>query len=234
ARATLGETLGSQPGIHNASFGPAVGQTVVRGQQGRRVMNLTNGLGNADASGNSADHAQTVEAILANAIEVLRGPSTLLYGGGAIGGVVNVIDRRIATALPSKPSFTVESRHDTAADLTTTVGSLDFATGNLVWHFDGLHRDWNNVEIPGLAIDPRYLQTDDHDHEHDDHDHDHDDHDHHESDSVSNTNGFIDNTGGRGTGATAGVSWVFDTGHLGFAYNRQENRYGLPPGAHAH
>ncbi len=63
-KATIGDTLSSQPGINNASFGPAVGQTVIRGQQGRRVMNLTNGLPNADASGNSADHAMTVEPIL--------------------------------------------------------------------------------------------------------------------------------------------------------------------------
>ena len=78
AKATLGDTLASQPGINNASFGPAVGQVVIRGQSGRRVMNLTNSMSNADASGNSADHAMTVEAILADAIEVLRGPSTLL------------------------------------------------------------------------------------------------------------------------------------------------------------
>src|SRR5690606_28073820 len=143
-RGTLGDTLAGQPGINNASFGPAVGQTVIRGQQGRRVMNLTNGIPNADASGNSADHAQTVEPILANSIEVLRGPSTLLYGGGAIGGVVNVVDRRIASVLPAKPAFAVEARHDSAADLDTVVGSADFATGNLVWHFDAMQREWNN------------------------------------------------------------------------------------------
>jgi iron complex outermembrane receptor protein len=226
ARATLGDTLGSQPGIQNASFGPAVGQTVVRGQQGRRVMNLTNGLPNADASGNSADHAQTVEAILANSIEVLRGPSTLLYGGGAIGGVVNVIDGRIANTIPDAPSLAVETRHDTAADLSTTVGNLNFATGNLVWHFDGLYRDWNDLEVPGLAIDPRYLEEHEHEGEHEEDGHEHE---------GENSDGFIANTGGRGNSATGGVSWVFDNGgHLGFAYSKLENRYGLPPGAHEH
>jgi iron complex outermembrane receptor protein len=225
ARATIGDTLGSQPGIQNASFGPAVGQTVVRGQQGRRVMNLTNGLPNADASGNSADHAQTVEAILANSIEVLRGPSTLLYGGGAIGGVVNVIDSRIATTIPDAPTFAVETRHDTAADLSTTVGNLNFATGKLVWHFDGLYRDWNDLEVPGLAIDPRYLDED----EHDEHAHEGEAH------ADAGSDGFIANTGGRGNSGTAGVSWVFDNGgHLGFAYSKLENFYGLPPGAHEH
>src|SRR5688572_7279151 len=192
-KATLGDTLSGQPGINNASFGPAVGQTVIRGQQGRRVMNLTNGLPNADASGNSSDHAMTVEPILADAIEVLRGPSTLLYGGGAIGGVVNVIDRRIATALPSQPALAFETRHDTAADQQSFVGSADFATGNFVWHIDALQREWNDLEIPELAIDPAYLE-DEH-HEEGEHEEEGEGEEHEEE--VENTLGFIPNSGGK-------------------------------------
>ena len=209
ARATIGETLANQPGISNASFGPAVGQTVIRGQQGRRVMNMNNSIANADASGNSADHSVAVEAILADAIEVLRGPSTLLYGGGAIGGVVNVIDNRIPRNLPESPLFVIESRHDTAADQTSTIGRLEFATGNLAWHLDGLRRDWNNLDIPGLAIAPEYLD-----------------------DEAESTTGHISNTAGNSEAATAGVSWLFDSGFLGVAINRMENNYGLPPGVH--
>lgn len=221
-RATLGDTLAGQPGINNASFGPAVGQTVIRGQQGRRVMNLTNNLPNADASGNSADHAQTVEAILAEAVEVLRGPSTLLYGGGAIGGVVNVIDRRIASQVPDQPAFALETRHDTASDMNTLVGSADFATGNLVWHLDALQREWNDLDIPGFAIDQAWL-----DHE------EHEDHDEHDEDA-ENTRGYVANTGGKTESFTLGSSWIFDNGFLGLAVNRLDNRYGLPPGAHDH
>jgi iron complex outermembrane receptor protein len=226
AKATIGDTLSSQPGINNASFGPAVGQTVIRGQQGRRVMNLTNGLPNADASGNSADHAMTVEPILANAIEVLRGPSTLLYGGGAIGGVVNVIDRRIATALPDAPAVAFETRHDSAADQQSFVGSADFATGNFAWHLDGLQREWNDQEIPGLAIDPAYLE----DEHHEDADHDEEE-EHHED---ANTRGYIPNTGGKTESWTVGSSWVSDAGYLGLAFSRLDNHYGLPSGAHSH
>jgi len=213
ARATIGETLANQPGISNASFGPAVGQTVIRGQQGQRVMNMNNSIANADASGNSADHSVTVEAILADAIEVLRGPSTLLYGGGAIGGVVNVIDNRIPRNLPESPLFVLESRHDTAADQTSTIGRLEFATGNLAWHLDGLRRDWNNLDIPGLAIAPGYLD---------------------DNAEAENTIGHISNTAGNSESATAGVSWIFDSGFLGVAINRMENFYGLPPGALGH
>ena len=219
-RGTLGDTLASQPGINNASFGPAVGQTVIRGQQGRRVMNLSNGIPNADASGNSADHAQTVEAILATSIEVLRGPSTLLYGGGAIGGVVNVIDRRIVSALPETPELAIETRHDTAADMNTAVGSLDFATGNFAWHFDGMKRDWNALDIPGLAIDPAYLDMDSGVEA--------------LADDANDTEGFIPNSGGESTAATAGLSWVLANGFIGMSINQQDNTYGLPPGAHSH
>jgi iron complex outermembrane recepter protein len=229
ARGTLGDTLSSQPGISNASFGPAVGQSVIRGQQGRRVMNLTNSIANADASGNSADHAQTVEPLLANSIEVLRGPATLLYGGGAIGGVVNVIDQRIANTLLDKPDFAVEQRHDSAANLNTTVGSLSFTTGALVWHVDGVKRDWDDLEIPGLAIDPAFLAAEEAEHAAEELD----EHAEHAEEAV-NTDGYIANTGGKTTNTTGGVSWIFDTGHIGFAFSELNNNYGLPPGAHNH
>jgi len=231
ARSTLGDTLSGQPGINNASFGPAVGQTVIRGQQGRRVMNLTNNVPNADASGNSADHAQTVEAILAEAVEVLRGPSTLLYGGGAIGGVVNVIDRRIASTLPDAPAFAVETRHDTASDMNTVVGSLDFTTGNIAWHVNGMQREWNDLDIPGFAIDAAWLEEDEHDADHGEEEHA--DEEHHEEE-VENTLGYIANTGGKTEAVTIGGSWIFDTGFLGLAVNQLDNRYGLPPGSHDH
>lgn len=232
ARSTLGETLSGQPGISSASFGPAVGQTVIRGQQGRRVLTMSNGIPNADASGNSVDHAQTAEAILARSIEVLRGPSTLLYGGGAIGGVVNVIDNRIPSSLSDTPSFAFEARHDTAADTSTLVGAADFSTGNLAWHFDAMQREWNDVEISGFAIDPRYLE-DEHEEEHEEEEHD-EEHEEEEHEEVENTLGFIENTGGKTRNATAGASWIMDNGFIGLAVTRLDNEYGLPPGAHSH
>lgn len=227
ARATLGDTLSAQPGISNASFGPAVGQPVIRGQQGRRVMNLNNSIPNGDASGNSADHAQAVEPVLATSIEVLRGPSTLLYGGGAIGGVVNVIDRRIATSMLDQAEFAFETRYDTAADLHSTIGTIDFATGPLVWHLDGVRRSWNDLNIPGFAIDPAYMDAD---HAHDDES----EHEEADADHQENTFGYIANSGGKTETATGGVSWIFDSGHFGMALSQLDNNYGLPPGSHNH
>ena len=92
ARASsLGDTLAQQPGIQNAGFGAAVGRPVVRGMGGSRLKILEDGLEAADASGVSPDHAVAVDTRQASQIEVLRGPATLLYGSGAIGGVVNVV-----------------------------------------------------------------------------------------------------------------------------------------------
>ncbi|HEB28803.1 MAG TPA: Plug domain-containing protein, partial [Porticoccus sp.] len=95
AAATIGETLRDEPGVTNSGFGPGVGKPVIRGQVGNRVKVMQDGLGTLDASSASGDHAITTEALVAERIEVLRGPATLRYGNGAIGGVVNVIDNRI-------------------------------------------------------------------------------------------------------------------------------------------
>ena len=88
---TLGETLNGLPGVSNSDFGPGVGRPVVRGLSGSRVQILNNGLGVADVSGEGADHNVAIDTSNARQIEVLRGPATLLYGGNASGGVINVI-----------------------------------------------------------------------------------------------------------------------------------------------
>ena len=93
---TLGETLDNLPGIANSSFGPNAGRPIIRGMEGDRIRILQNSGANMDVSGLSNDHAVPIDPLTTERIEVLRGPATLLYGGSAIGGVVNVIDNRIA------------------------------------------------------------------------------------------------------------------------------------------
>lgn len=88
---TLGETLDSLPGVSNSDFGPGVGRPVIRGLTGSRVQTLNNGLKISDISGEGADHNIAIDTSSATQIEVLRGPATLLYGGNAAGGVINVI-----------------------------------------------------------------------------------------------------------------------------------------------
>ncbi|MFY9334056.1 MAG: TonB-dependent receptor plug domain-containing protein, partial [Porticoccaceae bacterium] len=95
AAATLGDTLQNQVGIASSSFGPGVGNPMIRGLGGKRIEILQNSSSVGDASDVSPDHAIATEALLAERIEILRGPATLRFGPGAIGGVVNVIDNRI-------------------------------------------------------------------------------------------------------------------------------------------
>jgi iron complex outermembrane receptor protein len=205
--ATIGETLAVMPGLANASFGPAVGQPVIRGQQGPRVTVLQNSTSSADVSNVSADHAVAVESVLAESIEVLKGPSTLLYGGGAIGGVVNVIDHRVPMVVPDSTSAVAESRHNSASDENTTVVKVNTGGGNWALHLNGLLRDSNNVRIAEPAIIDRDGHSDEH----------------------ANDANVIDNSDANSDSFTVGGSYVFDSGYFGLAINRLNSEYGLPP-----
>ncbi len=95
SQSTLGETLGNTPGVSSSYFGPNASRPIIRGLDGDRVRVLQNSGASIDASGLSYDHAVPLDPIAIERIEVLRGPGALLYGGSAVGGVVNVIDNRI-------------------------------------------------------------------------------------------------------------------------------------------
>ena len=99
-RSSIGETLARQPGVSASSFGPTASRPILRGLSGDRIRVLTDGIGSLDVSASSPDHAVAINPLTAERIEVLRGPSALLFGSSAIGGVVNVIDRRIPRSLP--------------------------------------------------------------------------------------------------------------------------------------
>ena len=92
---SLADTIAHEPGVSTTYFGPAASRPVIRGLGSDRVRVLVNGVGLIDASTNSPDHAVASEALEAESVEILRGPAAIAYGGGAIGGVVNVIDGRI-------------------------------------------------------------------------------------------------------------------------------------------
>ena len=137
---TLGEPLRNEVGVSNASFGTGVGQPIIRGQSGNRVSILQNGIALTDASNISPDHASGVEAALAERLEVLRGPSALLYGSGAIGDVINVIDGRIPERLVDQGQILVEQSHNTVNDENKTVLKLETASGSFGFHLDAFKR----------------------------------------------------------------------------------------------
>ena len=112
AAASLGEALSEEIGISLSSYGTSVGHPVIRGQTGNRVSVLQNGATVADVANQSPDHVEAVEPLTADRVEVLRGPSTLLYGGGAVAGVINVIDGRIPEEVPEKPRLMIQQSNN--------------------------------------------------------------------------------------------------------------------------
>lgn len=140
--ATLGETLNSEPGITSSHFGAGASRPIIRGMDGPRVKVLTDGAELHDASTLSPDHAVVSEPLLATQIEVLRGPSALVYGNGAVGGVVNVLDGKVPTAVPEKGyEGSAELRAKTGAREGTGAFSLTGGAGNLAVHVEGAARD---------------------------------------------------------------------------------------------
>lgn len=155
-QATLGGTLDLLPGVRGSSFGAGANRPVIRGQDGARVKVLSDGVDVLDASTISPDHAVTVEPMLIERIEVLKGPATLLYGGGAIGGVVNVIDKKIPTQVPANGyEGELEWRGNTVANESAGVFGLTVGSGNFAARVEGLKRNADEYEIPGAEGDPR-------------------------------------------------------------------------------
>jgi iron complex outermembrane receptor protein len=149
---TVGETLGREAGIHSAQFGKAVGRPVIHGLGGARVRVMEDRIDAMDVSVTSADHAVTVEPFVADRVEVLKGSSALLYGSGAIGGVVDVHTGRIPHEVPDRPlTGGIETRFDSNNDGNATSGKLDGAVGDFAWHVDGTWKDGDDYEIPGFA-----------------------------------------------------------------------------------
>ena len=157
---SLGETVSSIPGVQSTALGAAVGRPVIRGLDGPRIAVLENGLASQDVSNVSQDHAVTLEPFLADQIEVLKGPATLLYGSGAIGGVVNVVDGRVPERAPSNGvSGRAELRSDSVSDGRTGMFRLDAGDDRFALHADGMRRDNDSHDIPGGTLANSQVKT---------------------------------------------------------------------------
>jgi iron complex outermembrane receptor protein len=155
-RPTLGETLARLPGVSATSFGPSASRPILRGFQGDRIRVLTDGIGSIDVSNTSADHAVIIDPLLAERIEVLRGPEALLYGSSAVGGVVNVIDTRIPRSVPAEGyRLNGIATYGSAANERAISSAGDVAVGrHLVLHADGSYLKSENLHIGGYALSP--------------------------------------------------------------------------------
>jgi len=214
---SLGEMLDGLPGVSSTYFGPGASRPIIRGLGGERIRVLSDGLGTIDVSGTSPDHAVSLEPVLSERVEVLRGPSTLLYGSSAVGGVVNVVDDRIPTARAEAPvSGSLEGRYDTGSDGHTGAGSVTGGAGSFAWHASGLWRDNGDVDIPGLA------------------EHHHDEEEGEEEEEEEHVAGTLPNSAIETTSVSLGGAWLGEIGSVGLSFMRFDTLYGVPGHEHHH
>ncbi|CEZ19496.1 TonB-dependent receptor [Candidatus Methylopumilus planktonicus] len=217
---TLAETLNSIPGVSNSSFGPSVGRPMIRGMDSDRIKILQNGVNNLDASNLSFDHGVSIDPLIIEQIDVIRGPATLLYGGGAVGGVVNAIDHRIPKEKFEGITGRGEVRYGGANLEQSNAAVVDVGTGNFVMHFDAYNRDAKNLRIPGNAVSNRKRDT--------------------RSWQIGEdgAGGFapsgeygihkLINSQSETKGGAIGASMIFDRGYAGASYAKHQTQYGSP------
>ena len=235
-RPQIGDTLARLPGVSATSFSPGASRPVLRGFQGERVRVLTDGIGSIDVSNTSADHAVTIDPLTAERIEVLHGPAVLLFGSQAIGGAVNVFDRRIPRSVPDEVVHAdVIGTYGSAANERSIGGAIDVPVGGgFVVHLDGSHRRTDDLETGGYVLSPalRAEQLDIAAEE---------EAEGHpevaaEAREVAGQRGRISNSATETTTYGGGVAFIRDGGNIGFSVSRFESDYGVParPGAGHH
>lgn len=203
-RPTLGETLDGTPGVSSTYFGPNASRPVIRGLDGDRIRILNNGGGSQDISSLSYDHAVTLDPLLVDRIEVLRGPATLEYGGSAVGGVVNVIDSRIHR----EPLFDAQGGVSGKADAGFATGNreqsgavlLDAGNQRYSVHVDAMSRNTQDVAVP---VDLACTRG-----------------------GITTTARRICNSASQSWGGAVGGTLHFDRGYLGAALSTQDSSYG--------
>ncbi len=232
----VGEMLVSIPGVSASGFAPGASRPILRGFSGERVKVLVDGIGAIDASNTSADHAVSIDPLTAERIEVLRGPAVLLYGSQAIGGAVNIIDKRIPRRIPDEPvHIDAMISADTASDLREAGASVDFPLGGgFVAHADGSWRETGDLAIPGYAVSPTLRaelleQADEEDAEGN-------------GDEAAELReaallrGTVPNTATETWTANAGLAFFRGDSTMGFSVGVYDTSYGIPgrPGAGGH
>lgn len=215
--ASIGETLAGELGVSSTYFGPSASRPVIRGLGGYRVQVLQDGAAALDVSSLSQDHAVSIESVVSQQIEIIKGPAALLYGSGAAGGLVNVVTTRIPHEPAKSPlSGAAELRSDTATDERTGAFSLDGGAGALAFHADYFDRETDDVKIPGFAqSDALRRQLID------------------AGEEPNDIRGRIANSASDTRGGAIGASLAGDAGFGGLSWSRYESTYGIPTEAEA-
>lgn len=198
---SLAETLAGQPGLSATWFGPNANRPVIRGLDGDRVRMMSNAGASFDASSLSFDHAVPIDPLVVERIEVLRGPAALLYGGSAIGGVVNAIDNRIPKAPVTGLGGAAELRLGGAEAERGGAALLETGNGRWALHADAFGRETDDLRVPRFT--PR------------------------EDGTPLAATDRVRNSASRAKGGALGASFTDAQGYLGIALDRYDNRYGI-------
>ena len=197
---SLGGNLNYLLGVNSSDFGPAVGQPVIRGMGGTRVRILSNGKLIRDVSGLGTDHLNDVDLNDITQIEVVRGPSSLLYSNGTMGGIINIVDQTIASKDFEGNDFNIglerQSVNKGSSGSFSYKGNINGT--NLSYAVREVNFDSYDVPIGAII---------------------HEDGPHEE--------GHLDNSDIYTFSNRLGTSWVRDWGYFGFSIGRIENSYGI-------
>ena len=208
---SLGAVLDGVPGITNNSWGDSVGQPVIRGMDSNRIKILNNGMEIKDVANMSGDHAVAIDSLSTEQIELIRGPSSIIYGGGAVGGVINIIDHRIHREYVDGAFGKYDQNFGGANNESSSAFSLDYGhNDNLMIHLDGYKRDSKNTSIPGFSVSKRLSESD--------------------SEFARDKYGkdTLINSYNHSGGGSLGATHFFDGGFTGLAYTNHQVDYGNP------
>lgn len=198
---SLGDTLGSELGVNASGFSTGASRPIIRGLEGPRVKILQNGMSTGDLSAISNDHAVGSGMMSARQIEILRGPAALLYGSGAIGGLVNIVNDRIPTTLEPRATGESELRYSSVDHGTGLSFSADRSAGNIGLHVDGNVMNAGDYRIPGSsAVDAT---------------------------AANNDTGKLGFSRNRENNIAVGGSLIQDWGHIGASLSQLGKVYGI-------
>jgi len=215
---SLGDAIDDYLGISMADYGAAVGQPIIRGMSGPRVKILKNGMVNRDVSGLGVDHLNDVDLHDLEQIEIVKGPSSLLYANGTIGGIINVVDDCITNMDFEMPEFKVGYETQSVSDGSSQYFNYKNNFNGFNVNFGYKETDFGNYDIPNGAIAHEDEHGDDHDE-----DEDHDEHEMHEEDL-----GYVNNSDLYVEATKFGISKTGDWGYFGISVDNLESVYGIP------
>ena len=210
---SLGDAVDSYLGVSIADYGSAVGQPIIRGMSGPRVKILKNGMVNRDVSGLGADHLNDVDLNNIEQIEIVKGPSSLLYANGKIGGIINVVDDCVAPNDFDKPEFLVALENQSVNDGDTKAVNYKNNINGFNVNVGYKESKFGNFDVPNGAV----IHEEDHD------EHEEEGHDEHEENL-----GYINNSDYAVEASKFGISKVGDWGYFGFSLDNLQSVYGIP------